>query len=77
MSIPLANAADYQVIVTAAPATSQSEDAECQQFSIDDESVPLPRPTLMGDAGDLKRVLSNISLKHSGKLSQPAQNSAR
>ena len=44
ISIPLANAADYQVVATAAPGTSQSEDADCQQFSIDDESVRFAAP---------------------------------
>ena len=44
ISIPLANAADYQVMATAAPGTSQSEDADCQQFSIDDQSVRFAAP---------------------------------
>ncbi len=44
LSIPLADAADFQIVAVPAAGSPQLDDADCQMFSIDDESVRVAAP---------------------------------
>ena len=44
LSVPLANARDFRVVAAPAPGSSQAEDEDCQQFSIDADSARFATP---------------------------------
>ena len=44
ISVPVANSLDFRVVAVPAPGSSQIDDTDCQQFSIEDQSVRLATP---------------------------------
>ncbi len=44
ISVPVANLLDFRVVAVPAPGSSQIDDADCQQFAIEDQSARFATP---------------------------------